>query len=95
VSAPAAVYHPRNPQSLDYYRCVEDYFESFVRIYDDHFSRQYGFWRPYMEQVIHRYLECGDLLNGFACVKCKDHGHEYLLALSCKSRRLTEIFTAP
>lgn len=24
--------------------------------HDDHFSRQYGFWRPYVEQVIYRYL---------------------------------------
>jgi hypothetical protein len=42
------------------------------RIYDEHFSRQYGFWRPYVEQVIYRYLNCGDLHNGFARVKCKD-----------------------
>ena len=41
MSAPAAVYRPRNPQSSDYYRCVEDYFETFVRIYDEGFSRQY------------------------------------------------------
>jgi hypothetical protein len=37
--------------------CVEDYFETFVQIYDEHFSRQYGFWRPYIEQVIYRYLD--------------------------------------
>jgi len=41
VSLPAAIYRPRNPQSLDYYRSVQDYFETFVRIYDDHFSWQY------------------------------------------------------
>jgi hypothetical protein len=33
MSAPADVYHPRNPQSSGYYRCVEDYFETFVGIY--------------------------------------------------------------
>ena len=79
MSLLAAVYRPRNPQSSDYYRCVEDYFETFVQIYDEHFSRQYGFWRPYIEQVIYRYLDCGNLHNGFARVKCKDCGHEYLL----------------
>jgi hypothetical protein len=47
MAVPAAVYRPRYPQATDYYRCVEDYFETFVRIYDEHFSRQYGFWRPY------------------------------------------------
>jgi hypothetical protein len=86
MAAPAAVYRPRNPQSSDYYRCVEDYFETFVRIYDDHFSRQYGFGRPYLEKVVYRYLDCGDLHNGFARVKCKNCGHEYLLAFSCKRR---------
>jgi len=86
VSTPAVVYRPRNPQDSDYYRCVEDNFETFVQIYDEHFSRQYGFWRPYIEQVIYRYLDCGDLHNGFARVKCKDCGHEYLLAFSCKRR---------
>ena len=86
MAVPAAVYRPRYPQATDYYRCVEDYFETFVRIYNEHFSRQYGFWRPYVEQVIYRYLDCGNLRNGFARVKCKDCGHEYLLAFSCKRR---------
>jgi hypothetical protein len=74
----------RNQQLSDYYRCVEDYFETFVRIYDEHFSRQYGFWRPYVEQVIYRYRDCGDLPNGFARVKCKDCGHECILTFFCR-----------
>jgi ribosomal protein S27E len=87
MAVPAAIYRPRYLQATDYYRYVEDYFETFVRIYDEHFSRQYGFWRPYVEQVIYRYLDCDDHLhNGFARVKCKDCGHEYLLAFSCKRR---------
>ena len=48
------------------------------QIDDEHFSRQYGFWRPYVEQVIYRYLDCGDLHDSSARVKCKDCGHEYL-----------------
>jgi len=46
---------------------MEDYFETFVRIYDEHFSRQYGFWRPYVEQVIYRDLDCGDLQRLYPC----------------------------
>jgi hypothetical protein len=34
---------PRRPQDSDYYRFVEDYFETFVQIYDKYFSRHYGF----------------------------------------------------
>jgi hypothetical protein len=36
--------------------------------------------------VIYRYLDCGDLHNGFARVRCGGCGHEYLLAFSCKRR---------
>lgn len=36
--------------------------------------------------MISQYLDCGNLRNGFARVKCKDCSHEYLLAFSCKRR---------
>ena len=54
--------------------------------YEERFERTYGFFRPYLQKVIYRYLDCGDLHNGFARVKCKDCNHEYLLAFSCKRR---------
>jgi hypothetical protein len=84
MSVPANGYLPRRPQDSDYYRCVEDCFETFVQVYDDHFSRQYGFWRPYLEKVIYRYLDCGDMHNGFARVKCKDCGHTLIWLLTVK-----------
>ncbi|MCX5846866.1 MAG: transposase zinc-binding domain-containing protein [Deltaproteobacteria bacterium] len=40
---------------------------------------QYAFWQPSLQQVIYRYLDCGDFHNGFARVRCGDCGHEYLL----------------
>jgi len=80
------VYRQRKPQESPYYQCVEDYFETFEQVYDDRFPRQYGFLRPYVKQVIYRYLDCGILQNGFSRVRCGDCGHEYLLAFSCKRR---------
>jgi NAD-dependent SIR2 family protein deacetylase len=73
-----AFYRPRQPQNSSYYQCVQDHFEGF--------ERRYGFFRPYVRQVIYRYLDCGDLHNGFARVRCWDCGHEYLLAFLCKRR---------
>ena len=58
----------------------------FEQVYEDRFERQYGFFRPYVKQVIWRYLDCEVLKNGFACVQCEHYGHEYLLAFSCKRR---------
>jgi len=80
------VYRPRNPRDSAYYRCVEDHFETFEQIYEERFAKQYGFFRPYVKQVIYRYLDCGILHNGFARVRCGDCGHEFLLAFSCKRR---------
>ena len=76
------VYRPRKPQDSQYYQCVEDHFETLEQVYDERFAKQYGFFRPYVRQVIYRYLDCGILHNGFARVRCGDCGHEYLLALT-------------
>ena len=81
-----AIYKPRNPQASDYFRCTESHFEKLEMVWDDLYERKYGFWRPYVKNVILRYLDCGDLHNGFARVKCPDCNHEYLLPFSCKRR---------
>jgi hypothetical protein len=80
------IYHPRRQQDSPYYQCVEDHFEEFEQAYDERFAKKYGFFRPYLRQVIYRYLDCGILHNRFARVKCTEYGHEYLLAFSCKRR---------
>jgi len=80
------VYRPRKPQESQYYQCVEDNFEVLEQVYDERFATRYGFFRPYVKQVIYRFLDCGILHNGFARVKCEECGHEYLLGLSCKRR---------
>jgi len=54
---PDAVYRQRNPQNSPYYQCVEDHLETFEQVYEDRFERQYGFFRPYVKQVIYRKKE--------------------------------------
>lgn len=82
----AGVYKPRNPKDSAFYNCVETHFEELERFWDDLYAPRYGFWRPYIKDVIYRYLDCGDLRCGFARVRCDHCGHEYLLAFSCKRR---------
>ena len=39
--------------------------------------------RP-VEQVFHKYLECGIFAHGFARVRCGDCAHDFLIAFLCK-----------
>ncbi len=55
MSDTSSVYRPRNPQTSQYYQCVEDHFEMLEQVYDERFTKQYGFFRPYVKQVIYRY----------------------------------------
>ena len=67
------VYQPRNPKTSGYYLCVEDHFEQLETVWlparraykslqlgeDERYQRRFGFWRPYVSDVIHRYLASG------------------------------------
>jgi hypothetical protein len=83
VSAP--VYRPRNPKQTPYNRCDEDHIETLEQVFEDRFKRIYGFFRLHVKQVMGRYLDYGNLLNGFARIKCEDCGYEYLLAFPVKA----------
>ncbi len=61
VQMSESVYRQRDPQNTTFYTCVEDHFEAFEQVYDERFERQYGYSRPYVQQLIYRYLECGVL----------------------------------
>ncbi len=80
------IYKPRKPKETAFYNCVENHFEELEAIWDDLYASRYGFWRPYIKDVIYRYLDCGDLRCGFARIRCDNCGHEYLLPFSCKRR---------
>ena len=62
----AGVYKPRNPKDSAFYNCVENHFEKLESVWDNLYAPRYGFWRPYVADVIYRYLDCGDLHCGFA-----------------------------
>ena len=47
------VYEPRNPQVSHYFHCVESHFEQLEELWDDRYVNRYGFWRPYVKEVIY------------------------------------------
>jgi len=57
-----------------------------VRRHYDELEAGGHFTRPVEEAVLTRFLDCGDLHQGFARIYCDHCGHDYLLAFSCKAR---------
>jgi len=62
------------------------HFAAFVETYPEQYQSRCGPLRPVIPQVVHKFLDCGNLDRGFARIRCDHCRHEYLLAFSCKSR---------
>jgi len=82
----AGIYRERHPEHTEFYRVFFYYFEEFVREYEDRFEKEYGFLRPVIQDVVEKYLDCGNPMCGFARIRCPDCGEEHLLVFSCKTR---------
>jgi ribosomal protein S27E len=82
----AGIYRQRHPEHTVFYRVFFYYFERFLREYENRFEKEYGFLRPVIQDVVERYLDCGNPMGGFARIRCPDCGEERLLMFSCKTR---------
>jgi hypothetical protein len=73
-----AIYRPRRPRASPLWQCVNRHLPEL---------RASGRVRRAVEEnVLERFLECGDLHCGFARIRCGGCGHDLLLAFSCKTR---------
>jgi ribosomal protein S27E len=82
----AQIYKQRKPRESPLWQLLNEHFDEFEERYDELFFKEYGFYRPVISHVVRKFLECGDLHQGFARVRCPDCHHEYLLAFSCRGR---------
>lgn len=80
------VYRARKPKASPLWQCLSRHCNAFLTGYEEHYQPRYGFLRPIIPEVVHTFLDCGDLARGFARVRCDHCKHEYLLAFSCKGR---------
>ena len=85
MADPCPVYRPRKPHLTPLYQCVQDHHEAMEQLWPVRFEKRYGFWRPYLKEVMVRCRSCGDLHEGFARIRCKKSGTERVLALACTS----------
>jgi hypothetical protein len=48
------------PEHTVFYRVFFYYFERFLREYEERFEKEYGYFRPVIQEVVGRYLDCGN-----------------------------------
>ena len=80
------VYWQHHPERTVLYRVLFHYFELFLLEYENRFERDYGYQRPIVQEVVEKYLDCGNPKCGFARIRCPDCGTERLVMFSCKVR---------
>jgi len=80
------LYRPRKTHASPLWQCLSRHFHAFLAAYEQRFQPHFGFLRPIIPEVVDKFLDCGDLEQGFARVRCDHCAHEYLLAFSCKGR---------
>ncbi len=83
-----SIYRPRQPRNSPLYRLIERYYPEFQRTYDQRYQQRYGIWRPIIDEVVRKFLRCGDLHFGFARVQCTGCPHEMFVPFSCRQRCL-------
>src|SRR5271170_4460826 len=81
-------YQSRRAAQTPLYGVVYDHLERFINVYEDRYADRHGAWRPVVERVLQRFLECGMLACGLLRVACQDCKAEYLVPFSCKGRGL-------
>ena len=81
------VYQPGRPERIVAYQAVQGHLVTWLHLVRS--SEPDGVAVPaHVEREFRQYLTCGILDHGFARACCADCGPDFLVALSCKGRRV-------
>jgi len=83
------VYRRRRPQQSELWKIINDHLETYLAekgTTREEAKEKGEYYRYEVEEVLRKYLDCGNLAKGFARIKCEKCNKEYLLSFSCKGR---------
>jgi hypothetical protein len=66
------------------WQCLCAHFYDFIQAYPEKYEKKYGFLKPVVEDVVNKYLDCGDLTKGFARIYCENCKKSMLLKKLCR-----------
>src|ERR1035441_6460786 len=70
------VYRARNPKKSPLWQCAHRHYDEFEEAYPEQYQPRYGRLRPIIPEVVHKFLDCGNLERGFARIRCDHCEHE-------------------
>jgi hypothetical protein len=79
-------YRPKHPECSAFWPLFENYFDHYVRAYEECFEPLSGPLRPVVVRSVEEFLSCLQLQASYvriACTKCRK---EHLPAYSCRTR---------
>ena len=79
------VYRPRRPQDTSLHKIVRENLETFLARAREE-CPDHDPIPKHVEKTFRNYLTCGVYCHGSARARCPACGHDFLVALSCKSR---------
>jgi hypothetical protein len=71
----SGIYRPRHSARTVLCRVLFHHFGRFLIESESCFEKEYGLFRPIVNEVVELYLDCGNPRSGFARIHCPDcHG---------------------
>lgn len=80
------LYTPRYLLRSKLHHILSDYYDEFRKVYDKRYREKYGPLRKVVENTVQKILHCANPKDGFAHLRCRGCGREYIVPFSCKER---------
>jgi len=55
-------YQPRDPKASPLYRLLDVHFDEYKTVYEERFQKDYGYWRPVVDEVVTQAVDAGAIL---------------------------------
>ena len=80
------LYSPRYLLKGKLHHILSDYYDEFRKVYDKRYREKYGPLRKVVENTVQKILHCANPNDGFAHLRYRGCGREYIVPFSCKER---------
>ena len=82
----SGLYTPRYLLKTKLHTILSGHYDEFRKVYDERYREKYGPLRKVVDTTVQKILHCANPKDGFAHLRCRGCGCEYVVPFSCKTR---------